>query len=236
MLFGALVAAFAAGAAGFAFAVIGMAIWLHALPPARAVPLAVSCSLILNLALIWPLRADVDRARLAPFLAGALIGVPVGIAALHALDPEKLRFIVGCVLIGYSLYMFTRRDLPVLRLGPRSATLLDSGVGAIGGFMGGATSLNGVFPALWSGLRGWSKREQRGVFQPYILLVHLYTLLWLGGIGGLGRQAVVDLLWCLPVVAFGGWLGFRFYQGIPERTFTRLMLGLFFVSGVMLLI
>jgi uncharacterized protein len=110
--------------------------------------------------------------------------------------------------------MLAQARIPVLNVPSPAARTLDAGVGALGGFMGGSTSLNGVFPALWSGLRGWTAHEQRGVFQPFILLVHIYTLLWLGGAGTLDRQTLHDILWCLPFVAAGGYLGLQVFQSL----------------------
>lgn len=231
---GALAGAVAAGTTGFAFAVIGMAIWLHVMPATRAVPLVVVSSIILNLVLVWKLRSDVQLKRLTPFLVGAVFGVPLGIAALRLLDPQVIKWVVGTLLIGYSLYMLTQVHAPVLRLGPNRGRVLDGAVGMLGGFMGGSTSLNGLFPTIWTGLRGWTKHVQRGVFQPYILIVHLYTLAWLGGVGGLGRQTLHDLLLCLPALAIGGFLGLKLFHNSSERMFRRLLLILFLVSGLIL--
>lgn len=231
---GAFAASIAAGTTGFAFAIIGMAIWLHVMPAGRAVPLVVMSSIVLNLAMVWRLRDDVQFRRLAPFLVGAALGVPIGIAALQVLDPNATRLVVGGLLIGYSVYMLTKVQMPVLNLRPRQGRALDGAVGMLGGFMGGSTSLNGLFPTIWTGLRGWSKHEQRGVYQPYILLVHIYTLAWLGGVGSIGRQTFVDLMLCLPAIAIGGYIGLKVFHNSSEQTFRRLMLLLFLVSGVIL--
>lgn len=233
---GAFAASLAAGASGFAFGLVGMAIWLHAIPPARAVPLVIICSMLLNLALIWRLRESVDMKRLKPFLIGALAGVPLGVAALRHVDPALIRQTVGALLIVYSVYMITRATMPVLPVSRRTGRTLDTGVGALGGFMGGSTSLNGVFPSLWCGLRGWTAEQQRGVFQPYVLLVHIYTLMWFGGTGTMGAQTLYDILWCVPFVATGGYLGLQLFHRTSEEGFRRLMLGLFIVSGVLLLL
>ena len=236
LTFGAFAASLAAGASGFAFGLVGMAIWLHAISPERAVPLVILCSTVLNLALIWRLWSTVDMKRLNPFLIGAALGVPLGVAALRHVDPALIRQTVGALLIVYSLYMLSRAAMPVLPLARRTGRILDAGVGGLGGFMGGSTSLNGVFPSLWCGLRGWSAQEQRGVFQPYVLLVHLYTLAWFGGTGTLGRQTLYDILWCVPFVAAGGYIGLQLFHRTSEAGFRRLMLGLFIVSGALLLI
>lgn len=235
IIIGALLAAVVSGSTGFAFALIGMAIWLHVMPPTRAVPLVVVCSILLNLGFVWRLRHDISFRRLAPFLAGAILGVPLGVLALRSLDPLLLRQAVGALLLVYSSYMLMRTHMPIVSPTPVIARVLDGGVGMLGGFMGGATSLNGLFPTLWSGLRGWNKAAQRGMFQPYILLVHAYTLAWLGGVGGISHQTVNDLVMCLPALALGGFIGLKLFNRTSEEGFRRLMLWLFLLSGATLL-
>jgi uncharacterized protein len=240
LLGGAFVASLASGASGFAFALIALPIWLQFMDPVQAVPLVVICSMLLNFALIWRLWSTVCLPRLAPFLAGAVVGVPLGVAALAWLDPALIRKGVGGLLIVYSLYVLHGyvRSIrwPALRLERRTGLALDTGVGALGGFMGGSTSLNGLFPTIWSGLRGWTKVEQRGVYQPYILLIHAYTLLWLGGVGGIDRSTWIAVLWCLPAIAVGGYLGLNMFTRATEAGFRKILLGLFLLSGVILVL
>jgi uncharacterized membrane protein YfcA len=112
---------------------------------------------------------------------------------------------------------------------------VDGAVGLLGGFMGGATSLNGVFPTLWCGLRGWTKSEQRGVFQPYILIVHAVTLAWMGTAGELNRKTGISVLVCIPALVAGSWIGLRLFHHVSETGFRKLILGLFFLSGIALL-
>lgn len=235
VLLGALLAAIVSGSSGFAFALIASAIWLHVLAPSQVVPLAVVCSMLVNLVMVWKLRRQVKTDLLWPFLAGAMVGVPLGVAALHSLDSHLVRQGVGVLLIAYSLYMLRKPAMPVIRLGAASGRVADGAVGALGGFMGGATSLNGVFPTLWCGLRGWDKSEQRGVFQPYILIVHATTLAWMGGAGELGRNTLLQVLLCIPALLVGGWIGLRVFHHVSENGFRKAVLGLFLVSGIALL-
>lgn len=236
VLVGALLAAIVSGSSGFAFALIASAIWLHVLPPSQVVPLAVICSMLVNLVMVWHLRRELKLAMLWPFLAGAMIGVPIGVAALHRLDAHLLRQAVGVLLVLYSVYMFRQPKMPVVRLGPVSGPTADGAVGLLGGFMGGATSLNGIFPTLWCGLRGWTKTEQRGVFQPYILIVHLMTLAWLGGVGELNAQTARNVLLCIPALLIGGWVGLRLFHHVSEKGFRKMILLLFFLSGLGLIV
>ena len=234
VLLGAFLASVVAGSSGFAFGLVGSAIWLHVLPPDRVVPLVVTCSMLLNLAMVWRLWREIKPRLLWPFLIGALIGVPIGVASLNRMDPEWVRRGVGVLLLFYSVYMLRRPTMPVVRLGTASARIADGAVGLLGGFMGGATSLNGVFPTMWCGLRGWTKTEQRGVFQPYILIVHAITLIWLGGVGGLDVRTGRDVLMCVPVLLIGGWLGFKLFHRVSEDGFRKVILLLFLISGLSL--
>ncbi len=236
VLFGAMLAAIVSGSSGFAFALIASAVWMHVLAPSEVVPLVVACSLLVNLVMAWQLRGSIRFGLLWPFLAGAMVGVPIGVAALHSLDGKMVRQGVGLLLILYSSYMFFQPKMPVLRLASVSGKIADGAVGMLGGFMGGATSLNGVFPTLWCGLRGWSKSEQRGVFQPYILIVHATTLAWMGGAGELSRETGLNILLCVPALLIGSWLGLRLFHHVSENGFRKLMLGLFFLSGLALVL
>ena len=235
VLVGAFLASVVAGSSGFAFGLIGSAIWLHVLPPSRVVPLVVICSLLLNLAMVWRIRHEIKLSLLWPFLAGAMIGVPIGVASLKRIDPELLRRGVGALLLFYSVYMLRRPSMPVVRLPPTGGRIADSAVGLLGGFMGGTTSLNGLFPTLWCGLRGWSKTEQRGVFQPYILIVHAMTLFWLGGVGGLDMRTGRDVLLCIPALVVGGWWGYRLFHRVSDEGFRKMILVLFLISGLSLM-
>lgn len=235
VLLGAALAAVVSGSSGFAFGLIASAIWLHVLAPTQVVPLAIACSMLVNLLMAWQLRGLVKVGLLWPFLAGAMIGIPIGVAVLHNLDAHFLRQGVGALLIVYSVYMLTKPKMPVIRLGVTTGRVADGAVGMLGGFMGGATSLNGVFPTLWCGLRGWTKSEQRGVFQSYILIVHIVTLIWLAGAGELNMKMGWNVLLILPALLVGSWIGLRLFHHVSEKTYRVLILGLFLVSGVVLL-
>lgn len=236
LFFGALSGAIIFGSTGFAFALVGSAIWLHILPPAQVVPLVVMCALILNIALTWRLWKDMRVSLLWPFLLGAIFGVPLGVIALHQVNAGLVRDGIGGILIVYSTFMLVRPRMLVLRFTRVVGRIMDGIVGMAGGVMGGATGLNGVLPTLWCGLRGWSKIEQRGVFQPYALVVHFITLLWLGGVGATSRETLLHLLVCLPGLALGGFIGLKLFHRVSEAGFRRMLLWLLLLSGLSLVL
>lgn len=230
---GSFVAAIASGLAGFAFALIASATYLHLRPPADATPLVLAASLLAQCFSILSLRDAIDWRRLSPFLIGGMIGVPLGVALLHSVSPDPLKRAIGFFLVAYAAFMLLRGVPQPIRAG---GAPLDGAIGFVGGAMGGLGGLSGAVPTIWTGLRGWSKDEQRAVYQPYIFFMQAVALGWLFAEDGIGPQAVSDFLWCLPSVALGVWIGLRLYARVDDATFRRIVLMLLLASGVVLIV
>lgn len=233
---GAFLGAVVSGSSGFAFGVVSSALWLHVLPPVRAVPLIVASSMLLNLAFTLHMRRDISARQIFPMLLGGIVGVPLGVAVLQTANAGALRMGIGILLIGYSMFLLFARNMPALALTGRQSVVADGGVGLLSGVLGGATSLNGLLMAMWVRLRGWSKIEQRAMTQPFVLFTHVLTLIWLGGVGGLDIRTGQDILYCLPALATGGWLGLRVFHRVSASGFNRIVLWLLLGSGVSLLL
>src|SRR5215470_8800953 len=78
-LFGTFTAACLSGLAGFGFALIATAIWLHALAPVLSAPLLVAYGLLVQVYAFWRLTDSLKYNRLLPFVLGSAIGVPFGV-------------------------------------------------------------------------------------------------------------------------------------------------------------
>jgi len=92
-------ALFVAGLAGFAFAIVAAAVWVHFLPPAHSTVLIAAFSLIVQGWAVWKLCHAICPFRLAPFPIDAVIGVPLGAQLLRWASPDSLRFGIGVVLV-----------------------------------------------------------------------------------------------------------------------------------------
>ena len=184
---GAFAAAFVTGLAGFAFAIVAAGIWLHFLAPAQAAALIVAFGLIVQGVSVWKLRAAIQWRRLAPFLIGGVIGVPIGGEILRWTAPGNLRIGIGILLVVFSLWNFFRPSSASMS---RAGSVADGAVGVINGVVGGATGLAGIAAVIWCSLRGWSPAEQRAVFQPSGVAIFLTTGLWLGGTGMIGLDTI----------------------------------------------
>jgi uncharacterized membrane protein YfcA len=226
-------AALAAGLSGFAFGLIAAAAWLHILPPLEAASLIVAFGLLVQGIAVWKLRHALDWRRLWPFVAGAAIGVPVGVAILTFADPRHVCTGVGAFLIAYSAYSLARPALGPVKAG---GVPLDTGVGFLNGVLGGLTGLAGILVVIWCSLRGWSRDVQRTVFQPAGVATFAMTALWLGVSGSVGAETTKLFLAGLPALLAGTWFGLRLYGRLDEAAFRRIMLWLLLASGGLLVL
>ncbi len=227
---GAFLGAMAAGAAGFALGLAASAIWLHVLDPLHNTILIVGCGFALHVGLIWRLQASIDVPRLWPFLAGGLVGVPLGVVLLTHVNPHAVKMALGVFILVYGIYVLAAPRLPVVSASGRTA---DGAVGFVAGVLGGIGGYNGVLPAIWTQLRGWPKDTARAVYQPFILATHIAILACLGVVA-MDRLGLILLAAALPPLFVGVWVGWKIYGRLDERRFQQMMAAFLVVSGVAL--
>jgi uncharacterized membrane protein YfcA len=220
------------GLSGFAFGLVAASIWLYILTPLQTATLIIAFGLIVQGYSVWKLRHALDWRKLWPFIAGAAIGVPLGVSILSWANPAHVRAGIGVFLILYSLYALLRPSLPSVTHGGAAA---DAAVGFANGVLGGITGLAGILVVIWSGLRGWPKDQQRTVFQPVAVAIFAMSAFWLGVKGAVSAGTIRLFLFGLPVLLAGTWLGMKLYGRLDEAAFRKVVLALLLASGVVLL-
>jgi len=220
------------GVAGFAFSAVSGAILLHWVPPTTAVPLLLACSITTQLLSISKLWGTMQWRQCAPFLVGGVIGIPVGTTLLERLDAHAFAGAFGVFLVCYSVTMLLRPGIVV----QRGSRLADVAAGFAGGITGGSIAFPGAIPTIWCSIRGLAKHEQRGIVQPFILLMQFATLIYFSRLGIIASGTIATYLLCVPAVLGGTWLGLRLFDRIDDAMFRRLVLTFLLVSGATLLL
>ena len=233
LVVGAAVAGFVQGLSGFAFGMVAMSFWVWGIEPRVAAVMAVFGSLTGQVVAVVSSRRPFRLQALAPFLAGGVLGIPMGIAVLPHLNPDLFRLVLGSVLVVWCPLMLLSSRLPRVTRGGR---LADGVAGLAGGFMGGIGGFTGVVPTLWCTLRGMAKDEQRAIIQNFNLAALAFTML-----GYLVSGAVTRDMWpLLPIVAVAllvpVLLGSRLYEGLSEAAFRQVVLTLLSLSGLAMLV
>jgi uncharacterized protein len=232
LLLGALLAGFTQGFAGFGTALVASGLWFHVLPAAMVPPLVAMASVSGQLVGIATVRQAFDLRRCAPYLIGAVVGVPLGVAALSAASPAALKTAVGIFLFAYAAAQLS--GFGRLSIGAWGGRPADGAVGLGGGILGGFSGLSGPLPLIWLQLRGGSGESQRAVYQPFNLIVLALAAAGMAVAGRIDVAVMTLKAICLPITALGAWLGAHAYRGIGEAAFRRVVLLLLLVSGALL--
>jgi uncharacterized membrane protein YfcA len=232
VVLGACIGGFVQGLSGFAFGLVAMSVWAWSVTPELAAPMVVFGSLVGQLMSLGSIRKNFDLRRALPFLIGGLTGVPIGVAALARIDPTLFKLFVGAVLTLYCSVLLFLRALPHVSGG----AIPDAVIGVIGGAMGGLGGLNGPAPTLWCVLRGWPPATQRAVFQPFILMTHILTMMLYASSGLLTMETARMFLLIGPAMIVPVLLGTFLFKQFSDAGYRRLVLVLLLLSGITLLV
>lgn len=167
----------------------------------------------------------------ARLIAGAVLGIPLGILVLTQAPAAVVQRALGVSLIVIGLYSLAA---PRLVEAHHPAWAYASGFAS--GLLGGAYNTNAPPVVLYGALRRWPPAVFRATLQAYF--VPAAALIWAGhGLTGLWSREIVG--WYLLYLPFGLamlWLGQRISLRLPERSFDRLLYAVIIVLGIALLI
>lgn len=229
---GAVLAGFVQGLSGFAFGLVAMSVWAWGLEPQLAGLLSLSGALTGQIIAAVTIRRGFSLRLLWPFLAGGLLGVPLGVWLVPRLDLVLLKLGLGTLLVVWAPAMLFSSRLPTFHRIGRAG---DSVAGAIGGVMGGVGGFAGAIPTLWCTVRAFPRDEQRTVIQNFNLTTLAVAFAIHAATGNVSTEmlpmmAIVAAAALVPVL-----LGARLYLGISEQTFRRIVLVLLTLSGIAML-
>jgi uncharacterized membrane protein YfcA len=225
------------GGIGFGFPLVAAPLLSNIWDPRHAVLLLALASLSNNVGIVFGLLKQGEGSRrtslrLAPTLAGLIVGTVGGALLLASLDPNLLGAIVGLAALAFAVVSLLK---PSLAVPAHLERYLALPIGLIGGLLGGSTSIAGPAIVSYTHALQLEKRE----FVLYISLMYLISAV---------VQVVSYLqlgLFDLPVLMVGAVtfvpnllgvsLGLRLQDRIDAALFRRLVVILIALSGLSLL-
>jgi uncharacterized protein len=219
---------------GFAFsALCGAALFHTRMNHIDVVQTMLMSSIGIQLLMIITVWKAIDWLRFCKFLAGGIVGIPFGLFVLLHVERHLFASGVGGLLCVYAAYLILRRPLVI------SARLawLDLPIGFAGGITGGAVAFPGAPVTAWCQLRGWTRDQQRGIYQPYILAMQIISLSLLPLLGKTAGSSGLAFhhLTAVPPALMGALIGIYIYRQSTDRIFSIAINATLFVAGLTLL-
>ena len=231
---GAFVSAIVNGMTGFGTALVGLPFWLRAVEPPLAALLASACSVMGHLTTFRSIWRTVDWRRLWPMLIFGLIGIYIGVQFLPLISRHQriFKLAVGVLLVAYCAFkLFAAHRMRLVARRSLTERSWEALLGLAGGVLGGIAGLSGVLPTVWASLKGWTKEEQRAVFQGFnfTLLAAMLVVSWNQGL--MEPRFYIAAFLAAPATVGGALLGMRLYKRFDDVRFQRIVLGLLLASG-----
>lgn len=211
-----LVAGFVRGYSGFGFSALIVAASGLVTSPLHFVAVVVILETVMSLQAWQGAGPDVDWGRVKWLMAGAAVGLPLGLWALSGISEDAARTIIS----GYVLIMCV-----VLLAGFRlTAEVRGAGGNLAAGLVSGlanAPGMGGLPVAAFFSAQPMQAAVFRATLIAYFPLLDLVSapLYWLAGL--VSWDTLWASLWLLPPTVLGNWLGGRHFFNTDPQGFRR---------------
>ena len=224
-----LAASFLGGVTGFGYSLVATPLLLllgFPLPFVVTVNLALAC--LTRISVAYRFRADLKRRRAAGLIAGSVPGLFLGATVLTTVNESTIKVGAGLVVMAAAVLLWRAVSAPP----PEPLPGAPVAAGFAGGFLGAATSLNGVAPVLLLARDKAAPRSMLADLALYFVVSNAIGLAVLLAQGALDSDALFPafVLW-LPGSLVGNWAGTVIGPRLPEIAFRRLTLAIVFVAG-----
>lgn len=224
-------ASFVQGLAGFGIGLVSLAFLPFLMSPQQAVVLITLFATVFIVVIFVPLRRDFRRAGMVELVAGSVLATPAGIWLLAALPADLLKRLIGLVLL--VIVALEWLGLYPERLEGRAWGL---GAGLAAGLLGGAIGTPGPPVILYAAAQGWSARTVKANIQAFLMINQAVILLGYWWAGLLDRE-IWHLTWLYALPAAAGLAaGMLLFARLDRQRFRRVVFGVLFLSGLVLVI
>ncbi|EOE6855255.1 sulfite exporter TauE/SafE family protein [Cronobacter sakazakii] len=216
--------------AGFGGALTTMPLITLLLPLKMAAPMSVMVGTATALYATWLSRKETQWKPALVLIVFSFVGVPVGLYALTSLPDQVMKIGLGGFLILYSFYSLFIPRLPVY-----DKNWLAMPTGVIAGALGSAFSTNGPPVVVYGMLRNLAPAAFRGTLNAFFTANNAAIIGGLATSGILTLSTIKLVLFCIPTMVLGSFVGQYVHQRISVRVFRVLVFLLLIASGVMLI-
>lgn len=221
---------FIKGLSGFATMLVALPLLVIIIDIKTVVPFVTLLGASATIFLLIQLVRHLEWKEIYRLLVGAIPGIVIGVFFLKTLDEDILQFILGIVLIFYSIYTLFF-NISTLRIGKGWAYIF----GFFSGLLRGTIGPGGPPVIIYTSLQPWSKYKIKVTLQGYFVISGLITILIQACTGLITMSVLTFFIISLPLFALGTYLGSYFYGTIREESYKKIISVLLAVLGFLVI-
>ncbi|MCL2833207.1 MAG: sulfite exporter TauE/SafE family protein [Treponema sp.] len=219
-------AGFIQGLTSFGFALISVPLLLRLFPLNETVPIIVVLCFLTNILVLYNCIKEVKIKKIWLLIISSLLFAPLGVYSLQTINSEYLKIFCGIIIIIFSLFLILKKSFPIKmeKLGYVIA-------GSASGFLNGSLSLSGPPVVLFLSNQGINKEGFRANITFSALVLNLITIITYLINGLLTRAVFGKILYLIPAMVLGVFIGIKLCKKLDELLFKRITLVLLIISG-----
>ena len=228
-LFIVLIASILQTSTGFGFSILATPFLLLLFAPFEAIQINLFLSLCISLALIVKIRKDVDYDILKRLVIGSVFGLPVGIMIFLYLNLNHLKLGVGVMILLLTVLL-------ILQMRIKQNQRKDLVVGGLSGMFTTSIGMPGPPLLLYFSGTDTKKEQLRATTLAFYLWIYLVSFIMQLSIVGTSKTVWTSILWGLPLVCIGLYLGQRLFYKMNQAVFQIIVYIILLFTGIYTLV
>ncbi len=224
-----LIAGFIQGLTGFGSALVAIPLLSFVFDIKTAVPLCMLNGLVITTYMAFTLRHHLDTQKILPLLTGAIPGILAGVYLLKNSNESFLRYAIGSLLIGYSLYNLLARPKPL-----NPGRIWGYIAGFLTGAIGAAFSAGGPPAIIYTTMTSWSKDEIKATLTGFFV-VNGYITATMHALTGISTKTTLHIFSVTFLFVLAGTiLGVQVSTKINRKTYLQIIYWFLIGMGILM--
>jgi uncharacterized membrane protein YfcA len=223
--------AFVGGLTGFGVVLLAIPLLALFFDIKIVIPLVMLIGTSVNVILLIQLHPHLELKRIYPLILGSIAGILIGVYFLKRVDKALIHWLLGLLLISYSVYNLM--SLKSLAKGIREGWAYLFGFFA--GCLGGALGAMGPPIIAYVSLTDWDKDKIKVTLQAYFVLSGSIVI-FIHALSGLITSTIMQIYAVsIPSLILGTLIGSFFYNSVKETSYRRIILVLLALLGALMI-
>ncbi len=222
-----LLASIVQGATSFGFSLLALPLLGLLFELKVVVPTLVLFSLVLNIIILVKLKMKPHIKEIGLLALFAVICIPIGVQLLIVVNESTLKLSVSILLIVISTIMISG-----VKLNIKNKKIAYIITGILSGILNGAVSLSGPPVVVLLANDDKNKNEFRSNLTFLFVILNIVTIALYLKRGLFENPELVNMIYLLPVMVIGTFLGIHLGNKIDDVKFKKLVLVLLLIMGI----